>query len=48
MLRTFLKAKCGRTLPMQTIGLVLYDDNADKYDPLTAKVRKTQVSANYL
>lgn len=43
MLRTFLKAKCGRSLPLQTIGLVLYDDDNDKYDFKTAKVRKTQV-----
>eukprot|EP00198_Chlamydomonas_reinhardtii_P011912 XP_001701249.1 predicted protein [Chlamydomonas reinhardtii] len=42
MLRTFLKAKCGKSLPIQTIGLVLYDDNLDKYDPDTAVVRKTQ------
>lgn len=42
MLRTFLKAKCGKSLPIQTIGLILYDDNLDKYDPETAVVRKTQ------
>ncbi|KAG2487333.1 hypothetical protein HYH03_014049 [Edaphochlamys debaryana] len=42
MLRTFLKQKCGKSLPIQTIGLILYDDNLDKYDPSTAVVRKTQ------
>ncbi|KXZ47230.1 hypothetical protein GPECTOR_37g236 [Gonium pectorale] len=42
MLRTFLKAKCGKSLPIQTIGLILYDDNNHNYDPATAVVRKTQ------
>lgn len=42
MLRTFLKQKCGKSLPIQTIGLVLYDDNLDTYDVSTATVRKTQ------
>lgn len=44
MLRTFLKQKSGKALPIQTIGLVLYDENDPLHDPTTAAVRKTQVS----
>ncbi|MEW5317636.1 MAG: hypothetical protein WDW38_008918 [Sanguina aurantia] len=42
MLRTFLKRSCGKSLPIQTIGLILYDDDANGYDPTQARVRKTQ------
>lgn len=40
MLRTFLKHKTGRTIPIKAIGLELYE-NTD-LDPLVAPVRKTQ------
>lgn len=41
MLRTFIKHKFGKSLPIQAIGLALYEDT-NGADPLTAPVRKTQ------
>lgn len=44
VLRTFLKQQSGKSIPIQAIGLILYNDDLDggDFDPSTVPVRKTQ------
>ncbi len=44
ILRTFLKQQSGKSIPIQAIGLILYNDDLDggDFDPSTVPVRKTQ------
>lgn len=42
ILRTFLRKQSGKSIPIQAIGLTLYEQDDVSFDPANRPVRKTQ------